>query len=103
MARLELVLGARTPRGVVGPRAWARFLAAEVTPRFPDGLTVLAGTGQWRGRAREASREPTRLLLILYEPDQSSEARIEAIREAYKSRFRQSSVLRVDGVSCVSF
>ena len=26
--------------------AWARFLAREVTPRFPDGLTVLDGFGQ---------------------------------------------------------
>ena len=25
---------------------WARFLAEEVTPRFPDGLTVLDGTGK---------------------------------------------------------
>jgi hypothetical protein len=103
MARLELLLGARTPRGVVGPRAWARFLATEVTPRFPAGITVFDGTGQWRGGSRRVTREHSRLLLIWYQPDPSSEARIEAIRAAYKKRFRQDSVLRVDGVSCVSF
>ena len=27
---------------------WMTFLANEVTPRFPDGLTVLTGVGQWR-------------------------------------------------------
>ena len=38
-----------------------------------------------------------------YRPAADSEARIEAIRAAYKTRFRQESVMRVDGVSCVSF
>jgi hypothetical protein len=103
MARLELVLGARTPRGIVGPRAWARFLATEITPRFPDGLTVLDGYGQWRNRSRGVDRERSRLVLIWYEPDAASEARIEAIRAAYTKQFRQSSVLRVDSTSCVSF
>lgn len=103
VARLELVFGARKPRGVVGPRAFARFLATEVTPRFPDGLTVFDGYGQWQTRMRGAGRERSRLLLIWYEPDGSSEAKIEAIRQAYKTRFRQGSVLRADGASCISF
>lgn len=103
MARLELVLGASTPNGIVGPRAWARFLAQEVTPRFPSGVTVFDGHGQWRGGSGRITREHARLLLIWYVPDESSEARIEAIRVAYKTRFRQDSVLRADGVSCISF
>lgn len=103
MARLELVLGARAPRGIVGKRAFARFLAAEITPRFPDGLTIFEGQGQWRDGSGAITREPSRLVLIWYEPDASSETKIEAIRVAYKQRFGQSSVLRVDSVSCVSF
>ena len=27
---------------------WSRFLADEITPRFPDGLTVVDASGQWR-------------------------------------------------------
>ena len=27
---------------------WERFLAEVLTPRFPDGLTVMDGAGQWR-------------------------------------------------------
>jgi hypothetical protein len=103
MARLELLLGARTPDGSVGPRAWARFLATEVTTRFPDGVTVFDGHGQWRSGSRRVTRERSRLLLIWYLPDASSEARIEAIRAAYKKRFRQESVLRADSASCVAF
>jgi hypothetical protein len=103
MARLELLFGTRGKRGEVGPRAWTRFLAKEVTPRFPDGLTVFEGYGQWRAPSGYLSREPSRMLLIWYQPDDKSDAKIEAIREAYKKRFGQASVMRVDAVSCVSF
>jgi hypothetical protein len=103
MTRLELLLGASKPRGSVGPRAWARFLATEVTPRFPEGLTVFEGYGQWRGGSRSITRERSRLLLIWYEPNAESETKIEAIRAAYKKRFGQTSVMRADGASCVSF
>jgi hypothetical protein len=103
MSRLELVLGASKPHGIVGPRAWARFLATEVTPRFPEGLTFLEGYGQWRGGSRRITRERSRVLLIWYRPDAESEAKIEAIRAAYKRRFGQTSVMRADGASCVSF
>jgi hypothetical protein len=103
MARLELVLGARAPSGVVGPRAWAKFLAREITPRFPDGLSVFEGYGQWRSGSGGVGREPSRLVLIWYAPDALSESKIEAIRAAYKRRFRQDSVLRADSASCVSF
>ena len=33
---------------VVTDEAWQAFLATEITPRFPDGLTVLDAAGQWR-------------------------------------------------------
>ena len=43
------------------------------------------------------------MLVIWYRRAADSEAKIEAIRAAYKARFGQESVMRVDGVSCVSF
>jgi hypothetical protein len=103
-ARLELLFGlGKTGGGEVSEEEWRAFLAGEVTPRFPDGLTVLSGYGQWRARSGEMGREPSRVLAIWYRPDGSSEARIEGIRQAYKVRFGQESVMRVDGSSCVSF
>jgi len=36
MLDIELLLG----RGTAGDARWRQFLAREVTPRFPDGLTV---------------------------------------------------------------
>jgi len=104
MARVELLFGrARPGGGAVGDAEWADFLDREVTPRFPDGLTVLDGAGQWRGRDGTIVREPSHLLVIWYRPSARSEVDIEAIRAAYKKRFSQESVLRVDDVSCVAF
>ena len=97
MAKVELYLGATGSAA-----AWRRFLAEVVTPRFPDGLTVLEGHGQWRG-PRGIVREPTRILVIFYAPDATSDARLEAIRQAYTRRFRQRSVLRADSSACVAF
>jgi hypothetical protein len=103
MHRLELVFGmGRKDGGEVSEVEWRAFLDSEVTPKFPDGLTVLTGYGQWREGKGSLVKETSRLLLIWY-PGSTGDARIEAIRAAYKSRFGQESVLRAEGRSCVSF
>ena len=104
MARLELLFGTGRKGGPpVSDSDWAGFLDAEVTPRFPDGLTVLDGYGQWRGTGGTIAKERAIVLVIWYPPDASHDAEIEAVRAAYKRRFGQQSVMRVDGLSCVSF
>jgi hypothetical protein len=104
MARLELLFGrARAGGPAVSDAEWADFLDGEVTPRFPDGFTALGGAGQWRGRDGAVLREPSTMLVIWYRPSAAREADIEAVRAAYKRRFGQESVLRADGLSCVSF
>lgn len=104
MERLELIFG--TARGQDQPvtdAEWKSFLDGEVTPRFPQGLTVLRGPGQWRESDGHLVEEESRILIIWYEPAGNTDADIEAIRSAYKRRFAQKSVMRIDGASCVSF
>jgi hypothetical protein len=104
LARLELLFGmGKADGGGIDEGDWQDFLAAEVTPRFPEGLTVLAGQGQWRNGSGTLIRERARMLLIFYRPDDAAEVRIEGVRAAYKARFGQESVLRADGTACVSF
>jgi Protein of unknown function (DUF3574) len=105
LARLELYFGTQKPGGApVTEAEWHAFMEEEVTPRFPDGLTVLRGYGQWRNAAGVITRETSAVLIILYEPSAEKEAGIEDIRAAYKDRFAQESVMRVDGpTQCVSF
>ena len=80
-----------------------KFVDQEITPKFPDGLTVLDGGGQWRGDENKLIREASKVVLIVLPKRGDSSARIEAVRNAYKSRFHQDSVLLVTQASCVSF
>ena len=74
------------------------ILDKEVTPRFPDGLTVLTGFGQFREANGETVQETSFVLILLYprETAKDSSAKIEEIRTRYKEYFEQESVLRVD-------
>lgn len=104
MLRLELVFGmGRKDGSQIGDDAWRAFLDAEVTPRFPDGLTVLSGYGQWRDAGGPITRESARLLLVWLPPGPQHEAAIAAIRTAWKTRHQQDSVLRADSLGCVGF
>jgi hypothetical protein len=106
--RTELFFGSNKPDGtVVSEAEFARFLDQEITPRFPDGLTLLTGLGQFKGSSGAIERERSMLLILLYprETARASSAKIEQIRGAYKTKFNQESVLRADErlPECVSF
>ncbi len=104
MLRLELVFGmGRKGRPDVTGEEWRAFLDAEVTPRFPDGLTVLDGYGQWRNASGAIAREPSRMLLVWLDPGPQTEVGIESLRAAWKARHDQQSVLRAESRNCVSF
>ena len=87
----------------VSEEAWAGFLADTVTPRFPDGLTVMDGAGQWQNSSGEIMREGTKVLFILAEPGDDSMRLTGEVISEYKSRFGQESVLLVAGTACASF
>ena len=83
---------------------WQGFLDKEVTPRFPDGLTVFDAYGQWLFRgAREPNRLGTKVLVILHEDTQQRTADIEAIRLAWKQATKHQSVLWSKQAAEVSF
>jgi len=83
---------------------WRAFLDKEVTPRFPDGLTVFDAYGQWLFRgAKEPNRLSTKVLVILHEDTPQRTADIEAIRLAWKQATRHQSVLWSKQPAEVSF
>ena len=105
MVAAELVFGRKIgDRLGVSEAAFAAFLAREVTPRFPDGLTVVDARGQWRDTDRGAIvREPSKLVLLTFRDDAAKRENLSAIAEAYKRQFRQQSVLMSLRWSCVTF
>ena len=106
--RTELFFGTAKPDGsAVTEREWRTFLDTEVTPRFPDGLTVLSGNGQWQEEDGDIVQELSKVVVLLYPQaavDESNQE-IEAIRTAYETQFQQQSVMRADDdrAVCTSF
>ena len=88
----------------VSETQWREFLDKEVTPRFPDGLSVLDVYGQWQGKNESApERLRSKLLVIDFPDNPENRAKIEAIRAAWKQRTGDQSVMRVTQPADVSF
>jgi hypothetical protein len=103
--RTELYFGRSIPGGgIVSDEEWEKFLADVVTPRFPDGFTILKATGQYREENGKIDKEPSEVLLFFYpvRAKTSSRRKIEEIRRAYVKQFKQESVLRLDYPSTVN-
>ena len=103
--RTELYFGTNRSDGApVTEAEFSDFVGREVTDRFPDGLTLLTGYGQFRGASGAIIREKSFLLILFYPPhQQDANKKIQEIRDLYKAGFKQEAVLRVDGFSVVSF
>jgi Protein of unknown function (DUF3574) len=105
MQQIELLFGRSIAGHLrVSEAAWSRFLAREITPRFPDGLTVLDAAGQWRDPVGgRLVREPGKMVIIVTADDAPVGDRIAAIVAAYKQRFRQRSVGVISRSVCAAF
>ena len=102
--RYELFMGKSGPEGeVVNDQVWEAFLADTVTPRFPDGLTVLDARGQWRDSEGRILKERSKVLVILAPPGEEQRVLIDEVSDDYQRRFNQESVLEVESDTCVSF
>lgn len=82
------------------------FVNKEVTPRFPDGFTMLPGMGAWREtrvildgetglpEVPQTKVEQTMIFEILYSTEEQAKL-IGQIAGLYKKRFKQDAVLLV--------
>jgi hypothetical protein len=99
-ARTELYFGtARSDnKPPVSEAEFQSFLDNNITPAFPDGLTLFKGLGQFRGANNVTIEEDSFLVILLYpaEVRQESSEKIEKIRKDYKEAYQQESVLRSD-------
>jgi uncharacterized protein DUF3574 len=86
--------------GAVGEAEWRTFLDQEVTPRFPDGLSVIDAYGQYRNRRGTIERERAKLLVIVVFDAPAHAARVQAIVDSFIRRHGHESVLRVERPVC---
>ena len=98
----SLYFGMTRPDGVITADEWQDFIASEVTPRFPHGLTSWQASGQWLSKDGALQREPSRVVYVVHPDDPRSEKAIHEIIESYRRQFQQEAVLRVRTTVCVS-
>ena len=105
----NLYFGRSVPgRAAMTEKEWQDFLEQTVTPRFPDGLTVIDANGQWRSpQTGRIAHERTKIVVISV--DRSTNqlpailAKLDAIEAAYQQRFHQHKVGLVLTEGCASF
>lgn len=93
----------RPDGGSVDDAQWQLFLDEVITPRFPDGLTVMHAAGQWRGASGKIEREPSEVVTVLHAGDAAAQRAVAEIAAEYKRRFRQEAVLRERSMACARF
>jgi hypothetical protein len=105
MAMAELFFGRDIPgRGPISDGEWRMFAAKTLSHYFPDGFTAYDGAGQWMDPARHRIvREKSKIVQVVADDDASFAAKITAVAEAYKTRFRQQSVGVVTSTVCAAF
>ncbi len=104
-ATAELVFGrvAEDGSGGVSEAAFSKFLDGEVSPRFPEGLTVIDAEGRWTPPAGSMIRDPAKLVMIVLPGQKDDGGKLQAVRIAYERRFHQQSALLMTHGDCVSF
>lgn len=104
LVRSELVFGRARPDGsTVSEGEWQGFVDAHVTPRFPEGLTMIDAAGQYRTRAGLLVRESSKILVLLHQGSDRQRSAIEDIRAIYKRLFDQEAVLLITTLARVAF
>jgi hypothetical protein len=100
----RLFFGRNIPAGgTVSDAQWDAFVRDAVTPRFPKGLTVWQGKGQWLDPRGNVVHEDVYVVEIVHDPNPADEAAIAAIAAEYKKRFGQDAVMRVTERSTMRF
>lgn len=105
MLLATLFLGTEVPgRGPVLAQEWEDFAATAVTPRFPEGFTVLDGQGQWRDpQTGRIAREGTKVLILAATDAPATLRGLEEVAAEWRQRFSQLSVGRVIQPVCAGF
>ena len=105
MAETQLYFGLSKPKGgTVSAREWEAFVAEEITPRFPEGFSVIDGAGFWRdGATQKTISEKSKVVVRLHPRSNVADTAIGEIIAAYKTKFEQEAVLRVERPVCAQF
>ncbi len=105
MLMIDLYFGRDiTGRAKLSEAEWADFTRTQITPRFPDGFTVIDAQGQWLNPATHTiGAEASKMVRIAAASGPDTAARIRAVAEAYRTQFHQLAVGVSSAPVCAAF
>lgn len=105
MVSAQMIFGRNIgDRPGVSDAAFSRFVDAEIAPLFPNGFTIIDGTGRWRDGARSVTvHENAKIVMMTFDDGSAKPTSLAAIAENYKKQFSQQSVMTQLTNVCVSF
>jgi hypothetical protein len=79
----------------IADREFESFLDREVTPRFPQGFSVMdVPLGQWYSPARRAiTKERSKMMMLLMPDTRENDRKLRAIAHSYTTTFHQETVM----------
>ncbi len=96
---IDLYLG-----GSVDAAAWRGFATDTLIAEFPDGSTTVAAEGTWLSRRQGRTIvEGSRVVTLIVPDARAAAPGVDRLVAAYKRRFDQDSVLRVERAVCFAF
>lgn len=103
LVRDTLYFGQSIPGGgEVSESEWNAFVASQILPAFPNGFTLLDGTGYWPDTQGQPASEASHILIVDHGDDAAQDARVRNVIAAYRTRFHQEAVLRERNNVCVT-
>ena len=84
---------------VVTEEQWTHFLADAITPRFPAGLTVFDGRGQWLDPTGKLNRDRVKIVMAAVAGDRDL-APVKEIAAEFLDRFGAPAVFHMWNASC---
>ena len=104
MIRDEIYFGLSGRDGaIIGEQEWSRFLDTAITPRFPDGLTVIDAAGQYRLGNGLLQKERSRVVVLVHPASAENDSSVARICRSYVVSFNQESVMRVSSACGQAF
>jgi hypothetical protein len=93
-----LYFGLKTADGRgISEQQWSTFLAEVVTPRFPQGLTVVTAYGQGAGpRTDTGLAELTKVLIVVHPDDAAKAEAIAEIKAQYSREYGGAAVFHTE-------
>tara|TARA_R100000935_G_scaffold54882_1_gene84227 strand:- start:49841 stop:50236 length:396 start_codon:yes stop_codon:yes gene_type:complete len=85
----------------VDEAAFQDFVAREISPRFPSGMTILDAEGRWASQGQVMTEAAK--VVVLVQAGTIERSALSEIRAAYRDRFLQEAVLQLTAPVCLTF